>query len=744
MRQAKKEQTGKISQRNRNEYFEKYVNKATQKLTKLIEYEKLLDRIAPLFVPGIADWCVVTLFDDFGNLQTVDSLHKNKTKKKILQKLHTEYHLDERALYKRFKNFANGKSELFEKVTPDILTELPFSKKQLADVKRLGITSAMIIPLIARNKTFGAVILVCSDPNTSFDKHAFRLSQELGNRVALSLDNARLVMLEKQSRMQTEETMIRIHKLQQITAALSKATTPKQVASVILSHGLKALGANAGSVCLLDSEEKTLRILRMFGYEKTVMKTWQNISLDLKLPLVDAVKQNKTILVSNKTILKRDYPEVFKKLLPQNSAFIAAPLTVGNKTIGAIGCSFKNEREFSLQDKVYLSSVVNQCSIALERSLLFDAERKAKAQAVRELQSRQLAQEELKISEERFRGLFELAPDAIYNISNAGKFIQLNPAFERITGFSIDEWVGRSYKELIFKEDLKRARAVFSPSDGIESYTPYELRVKTKSGQLIVCEFRSKTREKRGRTIGTLGIFRDISLRKQEEKERNYMLGIASHELKTPLATIKAFSQILKKRLQKEEGQDEKIKYVDRIDQHVNRLTKLIGDMLDITRIRAGKIELKEDIFDIDELISDVVSDLQTTVESHKLRVKGKADTYIQADKDRISRVLLNLLSNAVKYSPKANEVIVTIHSTKKTVGIDITDFGIGIPNNMKERVFEPFTHIQTKTRGSIPSVGLGLYISSQLTRSHGGKIWFETEVGKGSTFHIQLPIKRT
>lgn len=368
--------------------------------------------------------------------------------------------------------------------------------------------------------------------------------------------------------------------------------------------------------------------------------------------------------------------------------------------------------------------------------------KREKTQVVKQYKLKNTAKDTLQTSEDRFQSLFELAPDAIYTLSNKGIFTDLNPAFEEITGFSSQFWIGKSYKDLIYKEDLKIAKKVLTKQTGNESFSPHEFRILTKSGQVILCEFRSKTRQKDGKNAGMLGIFRDVTQRKQEERERDYMLGIASHELKTPLATIKAFSQILKKRLEKENGKKEHIRYIDRIDQHVNRLTKLIGDMLDVNRIRAGKIELKEDIFDFDELVEDVVLDLQTLVESHIITVKGKTNTYIQADKDRISRVLLNLLSNAVKYSPKADSVILKLSSTKKEVHVQIIDFGIGIPDNMKHRVFEPFTHITSKTRGSIPSVGLGLYISLQLVKSHGGSLWFDTEVGKGSTFHVTLPIK--
>lgn len=353
---------------------------------------------------------------------------------------------------------------------------------------------------------------------------------------------------------------------------------------------------------------------------------------------------------------------------------------------------------------------------------------------------RKKAEEELQKSKERFRTLFELAPDVIYSVDDYGNFVELNEAFERTTGFRRAEWIGKSYKDLTHPGDLEFARKKFEEGIGGKSSEPYELRVRTITGKYIVAEFRSKPRKVDDKIEGKLGIFRDITERKHEERQRNYMLGIASHELRTPLASIKVFIQILQKKFTNT-GNEEYLPYLTKIDGQIGKLTKIISDLLDIERIRAGKLEVVFEIFDFDELVKETVDELQPNYQ-HRLIIKGKTGRHIQGDRARIGRVITNLLTNAVKYSPEKKRVLLSLTARPKNVTLSIQDFGIGISKENIDKIFEPFYHANSDDKKKIPSVGLGLYISSEIVNVHNGKIWVESKVGKGSTFYITLPIK--
>lgn len=352
-----------------------------------------------------------------------------------------------------------------------------------------------------------------------------------------------------------------------------------------------------------------------------------------------------------------------------------------------------------------------------------------------------LHQQELAKSEERYRTIVELAPDVIYSIDTKGRFKELNSAFEKVTGWKREDWIGTPAVKLVHPDDRNLAKEKINDgTQGVES-EPYELRLSTASGKYIFAEFRSKPQIINGKISGKFGVFRDITERKHEERQRSYMLGIASHEFKTPLASIKIFTQILQKQL-KDAGNEKNLHYLAKIDQQINKLTKMVSDLLDIERIKAGRLEVLSEIFDFDEMVKDTISDLQPAFGTHTITLQGKTDRYIMGDKGRISRVLINLLSNAVKYSPGKNKVIVSVSSNLKTVTVGVQDFGIGIPPEEKDKIFEPFSRKTSTDNKKIPTTGLGLYISAELVRVHGGKIWAESTQSKGSTFYITLPIK--
>ena len=516
---------------------------------------------------------------------------------------------------------------------------------------------------------------------------------------------------------------LRIREAQQkVTSRVSqkalKTTSLDELFSYTVNIVSKTLGLPFVMILRLDADTNQFHVISGVGWKKgTVGKVC--VPADSRTQAGYTLTADKPIVVEN---LKQEKRFKGHQLLHDHKIVsgITTLIKANDHNFGILSAHSRDEKVFSTDDIAFFQSIASILSNKVKNMHM---------------------EHELKRSEERFRSLVELAPDAIYSLSKEGFFTELNPAFKRITGWSFQKWIGRSFRDIVHKNDLEKAEEEFRKGLMGHTSSPYELRIKTKSGNYIVCEFRSKPRIKDGEVIGKLGIFRDVTTRKQEERERDYMLGIASHELKTPLATIKAFSQILKKRLVNNDQDTQYIQYVDRIDQHTDKLTKLIGDMLDLTRIRAGRVELKDDIFAFDEMISEILSDMQETVTSHTIELQGKTGTYIQADKERISRVILNVLSNAIKYSPRADKVIVSLKASRSSITVQVKDFGIGIPDETRDSVFEPFTHIVSNTRGKIPSVGLGLYISSQLVKLQGGRIWFESMVGKGTTFYVQLPI---
>ncbi|MDQ6762470.1 MAG: ATP-binding protein [Bacteroidota bacterium] len=222
----------------------------------------------------------------------------------------------------------------------------------------------------------------------------------------------------------------------------------------------------------------------------------------------------------------------------------------------------------------------------------------------------------------------------------------------------------------------------------------------------------------------------------QEKKDE--FIGIASHELKTPLTSIKGYLQVLD---DIEERQPNK-KYIQKTLGSVNRLQDLIFDLLDVSKIQSGQLHLNFTDFDIDPLIDETIATFQVIAPDHKITRRGKnISSIVSADKQRIEQVLINLLSNAVKYSPNAKEVFVYTEKTNRDFIIKVRDFGIGIAKGEQSRVFDRFYRAKDNSI-LISGFGLGLYICKDIMKKHKGKIWVESD-GTGTVFNISLPVPR-
>jgi signal transduction histidine kinase len=177
------------------------------------------------------------------------------------------------------------------------------------------------------------------------------------------------------------------------------------------------------------------------------------------------------------------------------------------------------------------------------------------------------------------------------------------------------------------------------------------------------------------------------------------------------------------------------------IDKQVIKLNRLMSELLDLSRIDSGKLELKMQSFDLNDLVKETVDDVQQTTR-HQILINNVPDCRLFGDKDRIGQVLLNLLTNAIKYSPKTNSIEVNVYRpSKDIVSISVKDHGIGIDKKDHERIFERFYRVEGKTEQTYPGFGIGLFIASEIVYRHNGTISVESEKSKGSTFTFTLPV---
>jgi signal transduction histidine kinase len=257
-------------------------------------------------------------------------------------------------------------------------------------------------------------------------------------------------------------------------------------------------------------------------------------------------------------------------------------------------------------------------------------------------------------------------------------------------------------------------------------HSPYETSISLKSFLMIF-------------SITSLLTGVALSERRRYEQRKDNFISIASHELRTPLTTIKVVTQLLQ-RMHAEDKDGKEKKYLKDMDQQINKMTHLIRDMLDLSKIQAGRLQLEEEKFALEPLIKQTVESMQTIASNHKISMEGKFTGKVNGDKERIGQVFMNLLSNAIKYSPEKSDILVHGVAEKRNIILSVEDHGMGIPKAQLQKIFERFYRVNGEKHKD-SGFGLGLYISAEIIKQHQGEIWVESKEGKGSKFYIRLPL---
>jgi hypothetical protein len=245
-----------------------------------------------------------------------------------------------------------------------------------------------------------------------------------------------------------------------------------------------------------------------------------------------------------------------------------------------------------------------------------------------------------------------------------------------------------------------------------------------------------------GRFSGYIGAFVDISEQKHLQQQKDDFIGIASHELKTPVTSIKAYTQVLEK-MMLQHGLLKEAGMMKRMDSQINRLTSLISDLLDVTKINSGKLQFNDQLFDFIDLVKNLLEDMQVTSLKHRLIGHMPDSCQVYGDKERIGQVITNLITNGIKYSPDADQINIDVTIKESEVHLCVQDFGIGIARENVGKVFEQFYRVSGDMQHTFPGLGLGLYISSEIIKREGGRIWVTSNEGKGSTFCFALPVSQ-
>ncbi|WP_256010131.1 PAS domain-containing sensor histidine kinase [Desertivirga xinjiangensis] len=328
-----------------------------------------------------------------------------------------------------------------------------------------------------------------------------------------------------------------------------------------------------------------------------------------------------------------------------------------------------------------------------------------------------------------------------------------NPATGKFTGNDqLKSWFGLNPDDqvdlslataTIDKQDRPRVEKAIRQALDYESGGNYEIDytiIHPENGSVRTVRAKGKASfDENRRPIRLNGTVQDITERKRDEQRKNDFIGIVSHELKTPLTSVKAFLQLIHQRAEKE-GKQFYHQISEKALVQTGKMHSLINGFLDVTRFDSGKIHLHKEWFNLTELIDEEVEAHKMHSPHHQIIFENTVAIPLYADREKISQVISNLIGNAVKYSPNGNRIEISCHHTDDTITTSVRDNGIGINERDLDKLFERFYRVTGADTKFISGFGIGLYLSSELIKSHHGKIWVESEPGQGSIFYFSLP----
>jgi PAS domain S-box-containing protein len=344
--------------------------------------------------------------------------------------------------------------------------------------------------------------------------------------------------------------------------------------------------------------------------------------------------------------------------------------------------------------------------------------------------------------------------DTIVSKTLEGTITSWNQAAEKMFGYSESEALGQHISLIIPPERLEEETFIIGEVSRGNKVDHFKTVRIAKDGRMVPISLSvSPILDDNGKIIGASKIARDISehLALQEEKARLYdevkalndkkneFIGLASHELKTPLTSIHGYLQVLNNDMSEERRKE----FLRRTGQQVKKLNNLVSDLLDITKIEAGKLQFNFAPFDLCQVTQDAIELITYSNVSHNIRLHTDLEQLpLTGDSQRIEQVIINLLTNAIRYAPESYDIDVFIKQENGVAKVSVHDLGIGLPEEKQEHIFSRFYRV-TENK-NVSGLGLGLYLSHQIIDRHHGRIWAESKPGEGSVFYFTVPIETT
>ncbi len=431
-------------------------------------------------------------------------------------------------------------------------------------------------------------------------------------------------------------------------------------------------------------------------------------------------KSKKPLFISD--VSKETYSKRYD-ISPYMQSYCIVPIFFKKHNYGNVVFCFKEKNIFSNEHKTLCSSLGNSLAQTITIHRLY-------------------------FNLKDFKNRLDHTLDSVFIFdSKTYKIEYSNLGAVRQLGFAGSELLKKSIIDLQPNIDIIKFRSLISPLifKKRDSIT-FETTLKTKKGKKIPVELFIQLSGSLEGPKKFLSIVHNLTQRKKVEmeaqkllKQKDQFFGIASHELKTPVTTIKGFSQMLSEKLKNIKDEESRY-FLSKINNQVEKLDHLINDLLDVSRIETGKLKFEKKEIELSALTHGLVENFQYIITSHSLSFVSEGSFWVEGDTQRIEQVITNLITNAVKYSPADSKIIVSLKAKDGKARIEVEDFGFGISEKDQEKVFNRFFQSKHKNRKIYPGLGLGLYIAKTIIKHHGGELNFVSKKSGGTIFYITLP----
>lgn len=507
--------------------------------------------------------------------------------------------------------------------------------------------------------------------------------------------------------------------LQLISSQIIEEDSIEKLYEQLIDAAIAIMHSKAASIQLYVPKKDALLLLASKGFAKESAAFWEWVGLKSNSTCAGALINKKRFIVQDVEL--SDFMAATDDLLfyrLSNIRSVQSTPLVSRKgnIVGMISTHWSDVYKPSERELRLLDVLARQAADLLERKH---------------------AEEAVRNSEERLRITMETAVDfAIINTNPQGLVESWNSGAEKIFGFKAEEITGKS------------ANIIFTEEDRAANMPEKEMATAREKGRAEDERWHKRKDGSRFYASGVMRpicnpeftgyvkIARDMTQQKMLDQQKEDFIGIASHELKTPITSIKAYTELLEE-ICAEGDYASGSSLIKKLGTQVDRLIELVHALLDVSKMGEGELPLQFETFELNALAEERAEDLQRTSDMHRIIIRAKKEIIIHADRERIAQVLTNLISNAIKYSPKGGNITINCRQTKKETEVSVQDEGIGISKEAQEKVFDRFFRV--KNAQMYPGMGLGLYITANIIHRHGGSIWVESREDKGSTFYFTL-----